>query len=44
MVEVSRDWFEHRHNYAREWQEKTGKEVMGFEFLSNAGASNLAAL
>ncbi|MBI2817920.1 MAG: benzoyl-CoA reductase, bzd-type, subunit N [Acidobacteria bacterium] len=29
-MEVFRDWFEHRHDYAKQWQKKTGGKVMGY--------------
>lgn len=30
MIEVFRDWYEHRHDYAKEWQKRTGGKVMGY--------------
>lgn len=30
MVEVFRDWFEHRHEYAKDWQKRTGGKVLGY--------------
>ncbi len=30
MIEVFRKHFEHRHDYAKEWQKRTGGKVMGY--------------
>ena len=30
MVEVFRDWFEHRHEYAKDWQKRTEGKVLGY--------------
>ncbi len=30
MVETFQNWFKGRHDYAREWKEKTGGKVMGY--------------
>ena len=30
MTEVFKGWYEHRHDYAKEWQKRTGGRVMGY--------------
>lgn len=30
MIEESKKWFDNRHEYAREWKEKTGGKVLGY--------------
>jgi benzoyl-CoA reductase subunit C len=30
MIEVFQDWFEHRHEYATDWQKRTGGKVLGY--------------
>ena len=30
MTEVFKDWYEHRHDYARDWQKRTGGKVLGY--------------
>jgi len=30
MIDVFKEWYEYRHDYAREWKRKTGREVIGY--------------
>jgi benzoyl-CoA reductase subunit C len=30
MIEMFKEWYENRHEYAKHWQEKTGGKVMGY--------------
>lgn len=30
MIEIFKDWYEARHEYAKEWKEQTGGKVMGY--------------
>lgn len=30
MLEMFQDWYDHRHDYAREWKKKTGGKVIGY--------------
>ena len=30
MIEMFQEWYENRHEYAKEWKKKTGGKVMGY--------------
>ena len=30
MIEKLKEWYEKRHEYAREWKSKTGRKVVGY--------------